>query len=89
MTGSEDAVSIRSSQMDMASASAATTDLPPEILEKQERYFAKVLEMYEDRDNRNEWQRSCNDKHFKLWRTSPAGTNVNMHKVRMTMKSSF
>lgn len=73
---------------DLNSEAKQQSSLPAEIVSQQDVYFAKVVDLFQEKDN-HEWARVNNDQMFSLWRTQPAGTNVNMQKVKLTMKASF
>ena len=55
----------------------STDGLSAEFLEEQNSHFAKLIELYEERDV-NVWSNQINDKLFKLWNTTPAGQTVHM-----------
>ena len=79
--------SLASSSSDLA-APDSEASLPAELRSERERNFAKLMELYEDKDT-NVWSSQINDKFFKLWRTTPPGHTVHMQKMRVTMRASL
>ena len=72
--------SLASSSSDLTAAKHqpdSEASLPTELRSERERNFAKLMELYEDRDS-NVWSSQINDKFFKLWRTTPPGHTVHM-----------
>ena len=79
--------SLASSSSDLQQPDSEAS-LPAELRSERERNFAKLMELYEDKDT-YVWSSQINDKFFKLWRTTPPGHTVHMQKMRVTMRASL